>query len=266
MAERGGGRRRGGACITAARRPAMPLADRLSLAEGLALLHPLAMILFVYPVGAVTVRLATHVRERRLDLHPQPASVLLEHAQHGQWLSSGAVLAVLVAQLWGVFLGPGAPTQPARLLPLGLLALASLLATLVLWWARQPALRVLFALLSWGGLISLALLSQGMLRQGLLAAVAAAGQAAGSGPRSIASSGLNPGDAPAWLALLRTPHAWAGLLVCGLLLASTALRPAIGRRLALRRLHALAGGLVSLLMVFQAISGCRALLSGRLAG
>ena len=61
----------------------MPLADRLSLADGAALLHPLLMILFVYPVGAVTVRLATHVRERRLDLHPQPASVLVEHAQHG---------------------------------------------------------------------------------------------------------------------------------------------------------------------------------------
>ena len=100
----------------------MPLADRLSLADGLVLLHPLAMILFVYPVGAVTVRLATHVRERRLDLHPQPASVLLEHAQHGQWLSSGAVLAVLLAQLWGAFLAPGAPTQLERLLPLALLA------------------------------------------------------------------------------------------------------------------------------------------------
>lgn len=231
----------------------MPLADRLSLADGVALLHPLLMILFVYPVGAVTVRLATHVRERRLDLHPQPASVLVEHAEHGQWLTSGAVLAVLLAQLWGVFLGPGAPLQPARALPLALLALASLVAALALWWARRPGLRLLFALLSWGGLISLAILSEGMLSHGLLAN----GQTGG---------GLASSDAPAWLALLRTPHAWGGLLACGLLLASTALRPAIGRRLGVRRLHALAGGLVALLMVLQAISGCQALLSGRLAG
>lgn len=245
----------------------MPLADRLSLADGAALLHPLLMILFVYPVGAVTVRLATHVRERRLDLHPQPASVLVEHAQHGQWLTSGAVLAVLLAQLWGVFLAPGAPAQPSRAALLALLALASLVAALALWWVRRPALRLLFALLSWSGLLSLALLSEGMLRQRPLAALGSAGPAAAaSGLSAMAEPALASSGAPAWLALLRTPHAWAGLLVCGLLLTSTALRPAIGRRLALRRLHALAGALVSLLMVFQAISGCRALLSGRLAG
>jgi hypothetical protein len=244
----------------------MPFADRLSLADGAALLHPLLMILFVYPVGAVTVRLATHVRERRLDLHPQPASVLVEHAQHGQWLTSGAVLAVLLAQLWGVFLAPGAPAQPSRAALLALLALASLVSALALWWARRPALRLLFALLSWSGLLSLALLSEGMLRQRLLVAVGSAGQAAASDLSPMADPALAASGASAWLALLRTPHAWAGLLICGLLLASTALRASIGRRLALRRLHALAGALVSLLMVFQAISGCRALLSGRLAG
>jgi hypothetical protein len=244
----------------------MSFADRLSLADGAALLHPLLMILFVYPVGAVTVRLATHVRERRLDLHPQPASVLVEHAQHGQWLTSGAVLAVLLAQLWGVFLAPGAPAQPARAALLALLGLASLVAALALWWVRRPALRLLFALLSWSGLVSLALLSEGMLYQPLRVGVAAAGPAAASGLPSMAEPALAASGGSAWLALLRTPHAWGGVLVCGLLLASTALRPAIGRRLAVRRLHALAGALVSLLMVLQAISGCRALLSGRLAG
>ena len=80
------------------------------------------------------------------------------------------------------------------------------------------------------------------------------------------SAALAAAQAPAWRELLATPHAWAGLLLCALLLASSALRPAIGRRLALRRLHALAGALVSLLMVLQAISGCRALLTGRLGG
>lgn len=230
----------------------MPLADRLSLADGLALAHPLLMILFVYPVGAVTVRLATHVRERRLDLHPQPASVLVEHAEHGQWLTSAAVLAVLLAQLWGVFLGPGQPPEPPRALVLPLLALASLLACMALWWARRAALRLLFALLSWFGLLSLELLGDGLLSHRL--------------PPPTGSPTPDTTRVPAWLELLHTPHAWAGLLICGLLLASSALRPGIGRRLALRRLHALAGAMVALLMVVQAISGCRALLSWRLSG
>ncbi|MFM8278697.1 MAG: DUF4079 family protein [Cyanobium sp.] len=223
----------------------MPVADHLSLAEGLALLHPLVMILFVYPVAAVTVRLATHVRERRLDLHPQPATVLVEHAQHGQWLTSGVLLAVLLAQLWQAFSGPASPPEPPRAALL--LALASLVAALALWGVRRTAVRLLVALLSWCGLVGLELVRPGL-------------------PPAGGAVDLAVARGSAAMALAHSPHAWGGLLVCGLLLASSALRPAIGPRLAVRQLHALAGALVALLLVFEAISGCRALLTWRLAG
>lgn len=222
---------------------AMPVAaslspgDGISLREGVALLHPLLMVLFIYPVAAVTVRLAIHVRERRLGLYPLPASVLSEHAQHGQWLTSAVVVALLSALLWGLFLGgSGAPELPRSGLLL-LVALASLLAALALWWVQRLPLRCWFAALCWGGLLTLALQPQ------------------------IQRGGDNPLAAPFW-----TSHAWAGLLLSGLLLASTALRPAIGRRPALRRLHSLGAALIALLMVAQAISGCRALLLLRTPG
>ncbi|MEB3199742.1 MAG: DUF4079 family protein [Synechococcaceae cyanobacterium] len=214
----------------------MPSAISLSPVEALALVHPLLMVLFIYPVAAVTVRLAIHVRERRLGLYPLPASVLLEHAQHGQWLTSAVVVAMLTALLWGL-VPEGQMPLPAEGAPLLLVSLASLIAALTLWWVQRLVLRVGFALLSWIGLLTLSL-----------------------------QPGLSRGSAPALNLEFLGSHLWGGLLLSALLLLSTSLRPAIGRRPALRRLHSLAAGLVALLMVTQAISGCRTLLLLRAAG
>ena len=52
-----------------------------------ALLHPVLVILFVYPVVGATVRLGILARERRLKIHPQPPTVGVEHADHGRWLT-----------------------------------------------------------------------------------------------------------------------------------------------------------------------------------
>ena len=63
----------------------------------LGLIHPVLIILFVYPVVGATIRLGILARERRLDLNPIAPTVPVEHADHGRWVTGGMVLAVLVA-------------------------------------------------------------------------------------------------------------------------------------------------------------------------
>ena len=65
--------------------------------DWLALLHPVLVILFVYPVVGATIRLGILVREKRLGITEQPALVPREHADHGRWVTAGVVVAVLIA-------------------------------------------------------------------------------------------------------------------------------------------------------------------------
>ena len=62
-----------------------------------ALLHPVLVVLFVYPVVGATIRLGILVRERRLDLNPIAATVPVEHVDHGRWVTTAMVVGVLVA-------------------------------------------------------------------------------------------------------------------------------------------------------------------------
>ena len=80
--------------------------------DWLALLHPVLMILFVYPVVGATIRLGILVRERRLDINPLPPTVGTEHVDHGRWVTTGTVVLVLVAILWS-FLAACADPQSA---------------------------------------------------------------------------------------------------------------------------------------------------------
>ena len=50
----------------------------------LGLVHPVLMILFVYPVVGATIRLGILARERRLDLNPIAPTVPVEHADQLQ--------------------------------------------------------------------------------------------------------------------------------------------------------------------------------------
>ena len=193
-----------------------------------ALLHPTLMILFVYPVVGATIRLGILVREQRLGITEQPDLVPIEHADHGRWLCTGAVVATLVALIWSEARAslPWAALQPLLLVACG--ALASLLA---LWRVRAPVLRATFALLCWSALLLL----------GLQPAVTRLGD-----------HPLSPGF---W-----SSHFWAGWLLCGLLLLATAARPELKRSLAWRRWHIAAGVLSALLLAVLAITGCRDLL------
>lgn len=201
----------------------------------LALVHPVLMILFVYPVVGATIRLGILARERRLQLNPIAATVPQEHSDHGRWVTSGTVVLVLIALLWS-FLAqsdpglpfPGGAPRLIRLLLLGAIALAGCLA---LWRLQRPGRRAAAALFSWGALLLLGLEPEVLRRAG----------------RPLASA-------------LWQSHFWSGWLLSGLLLFAMAAAPEIARSPRIRTLHRTAAFLVALLLAVQAISGCRDLL------
>ena len=105
----------------------------MTLIDWLALVHPVLIILFVYPVVGATIRLGLLARERRLGQSKQPVAVPKEHADHGRWLTAGVVVAVLIALLFSFlnrWFDPAAafPGGAGRLLLLLLVALGCVLA------------------------------------------------------------------------------------------------------------------------------------------
>ena len=77
----------------------------LTLSQWLALVHPVLIILFVYPVIGATIRLGILARERRLQLNPIAPTVPVEHVEHGRWATGGLLLAVLFALGHGLVVG-----------------------------------------------------------------------------------------------------------------------------------------------------------------
>ena len=67
--------------------------------DWLGLIHPVLMILFVYPVVGATIRLGILAREKRLKINPIADTVPVEHAQHGAWVTGGVLVAVLIGCL-----------------------------------------------------------------------------------------------------------------------------------------------------------------------
>ena len=71
--------------------------ESISPHDWLSLVHPVLMILFVYPVFGATVRLGILAREKRLDLNPIADTVPIEHAQHAAWAVGGILVAIPIA-------------------------------------------------------------------------------------------------------------------------------------------------------------------------
>ena len=194
--------------------------QNLSSHQWWGLIHPVVMMLFVYPVTGATIRLGILARERRLEINPIADTVPLEHAQHGAWVTGGVLVAVLIGlshSLAGADLG-------LRLL-LGFVVLIgyiSLLRSRLIWQ------RLLAGAISWGGMLIL-----------------------GLQPTVERLS-----DQP-WTGLFWQSHFWMGWILTGLLLSSTAIQPLIGRSTRLRRWHVATNVLVALLLAMQAISGSR---------
>jgi hypothetical protein len=212
----------------------LPLANPAALAaeDWLLLLHPVLMILFVYPVVGATIRLGILVRERRLDLNPIPATVPVEHVDHGRWVTTGTVVAVLLALAANLSHSDVTAHYTLLLTATGI-ALGGCLA---LWRLRPAPARATAALLSWGALT-------------LLVAQPA-----------LWFRGTSP-----WTSLWGS-HTWSGLLLTGLLLFAASAAPEIRSRPLWRRLHSGAALLTALLLAVQAISGSRDLLVLGLGG
>ncbi len=209
----------------------------MTATDWFALLHPVLIILFVYPVVGATIRLGILARERRLDINPLPPTVGVEHADHGRWVTSGVVVAVLIAMASSYAIGAAAGSAtgavaPPAWGPLVLAGLGCLLSCLALWRAKGAGLRAGFALLCWLGLLGL-----------------------GSQP-ALWHRGLDPFATGLW-----GSHYWSGVLLCGLLLFAMAAAPEILRYPRMRRLHTAAAFLAALLLAVQAISGSRDLLA-----
>lgn len=205
-------------------------ANGMTATDWFALLHPVVIILFVYPVVGATIRLGILARERRLDINPLPPTVGVEHTDHGRWVTSGVVVAVLIAMAATYVRGgvAGSGGSAAALLLAGVGCLVSCLA---LWRAKGAGLRACFALICWLGLMTL-----------------------GAQP-ALWHLGRSPFDGSVW-----GSHYWSGVLLCGLLLFAMAAAPETLRSPRMRRLHVSAAFLTALLLAVQAISGSRDLL------
>lgn len=209
----------------------------MTVLDWFALLHPVLMILFVYPVVGATIRLGILVRERRLGITDQLAAVPREHADHGRWVTAGVVVAVLIALAYALIasaLQPGAAFAGGglRLAWLLLVAAGTFAALLALLRVRAAPLRASFAWLTWAGLLGL------------------------GGQPEIRRLSDDPFSGAFW-----SSHYWSGVLLTGLLLFTLAARPEISRQLRWRRLHVAANILVMVLLAVQAITGSRDLLT-----
>ena len=199
----------------------------LTVSQWLALVHPVLIILFVYPVIGATIRLGILARERRLQLNPIAPTVPVEHVEHGRWATGGLLLAVLFA------LGHGLAVAGADLatwLVVSLQAAAVAAAFVALLRTRRLMLRLLFAWSCWLFLLLISLQPLLMAERSLLA--------------------------PA----IWQSHTWGGLMLLALLLFTMAVQREIAGRLWMRRLHVSLNVLVALLLATQAMTGTRDLL------
>lgn len=224
------------------------------------IIHPALAVVLVYPLAGVVMRLGVQTRRRRVDDANLPANAARDHVDLGKWLATGMVVLVLVAVTVPIFTKSfwpdpdpeslqalsvllvhgtdhtmaenGGSPQDLRGLSLLLALAGTVMALVVLWRVQQRWQRILFALLTWGGILGL-----------------------GAQPEVWRVS-----DDPRTFAFW-TSHYWTGVGLVGLMVFSMAIRPEIVRRLAWRRVHVVINILVVILFLVQGISGPKDLLA-----
>ena len=195
----------------------------MTTVDWLWLLHPALAVVIVYPLIGMVLRLAWQTRQRRVNKVKHPAVVGHDHSQLGRWLAASVQCLVLIAL--SVAIGSKVPLAEfsggiGRAGLLVLVLLGSVASLMALWFSQGLSLRLVFALISWAGVLGL---------------------------------GAQP---EVW----KQDHYWSGVVVTGLMLCSLALRPEILRDLRLRRLHITISVLAAALFVIQGITGSRDLL------
>ena len=208
--------------MIAALQPLTPL-------QWLALVHPVLIILFVYPVIGATIRLGILARERRLEINPIAPTVPIEHVDHGRWATAGLLVAVLFALSHDLAdVGVGFSSWAVAILQ----ATGVVVSFVALLRTRRLALRLLFSWSCWLFLLLITIEPSLVSRRALVAA-------------------------EVWQS-----HTWGGLLLIAFLLLTMACQREIAGRLWMRRIHVALNILVALLLATQAITGTRDLWLG----
>ncbi|MXZ83568.1 MAG: DUF4079 domain-containing protein [Synechococcus sp. SB0666_bin_14] len=206
----------------------------MEFVDWLWILHPALAVVFIYPLMGVVAHLGEQTRHRRVDHVKLPPTVGRDHQDLGKWLTTGIVAVVLVAITVSIVtksFWSDSSQPPLRAYSLLLVLAGTVVALLVLWRVQQRWQRVLFALLTWAGVLGL-----------------------GAQPEVWRVS-----DDPRTFAFW-TAHYWTGVGLVALMLFSMAVRPEIARRLAWRRVHLAIVTVASILFVVQGISGSKDLL------
>ena len=204
--------------------------------EWLGLVHPVLIILFVYPVVGATIRLGILARERRLQINPIPATVPIEHADHGRWVTTGVLVAVLIAMVHDLasssLVKASTGLFSVRLAGFAAIEFLVIVAFLSLLRSPRTPFRLIWGFSCWLGLLLIG-----------------------------SQLDLPGGSALPWTLDFWQSHYWGGMILAGLLLFSLGLRFEIIRNPRIRQLHVGLNLLVALLLAMQAISGTRNLLS-----
>jgi MFS family permease len=136
----------------------------MEIKDAILLLHPVLAVIVVFPLIGIIINRALQVRQRRLETVASgkskiPPAVGQEHVQLGKWLTGSVVGIVLIALVNDVF-GNIIDKQvwvksPFQVIFLGLLIAATIASLYLLYQAKQPNWRGIFATLSGVGLVVL---------------------------------------------------------------------------------------------------------------
>ena len=126
------------------------------------LLHPIAAIIFVFPLLGVVLNRALQVRQRRLGVEKSkiPAVVGQEHVQLGRWLAASVVGVFLLAMANDV-IGKNIiqngiwNKNPFQVILIGSIFVAAIASLVLLYQAKSKLWRAVFATLSSMALIIL---------------------------------------------------------------------------------------------------------------
>ena len=141
--------------------------------DAILLLHPILAVIVVFPLIGIIVNRAFLVRQRRLETvetgkSKVPPVVGQEHVQIGRWLTSSVVGIVLIVfgnvifsniidkQVWN--------KSPFQVIFIGILFVATIVSLYLLYQAKSPNWRGIFATLSGMGLVVLGC-QDGVFRQ-----------------------------------------------------------------------------------------------------
>jgi Protein of unknown function (DUF4079) len=200
-----------------------------------ALVHPVLVIILVFPLVGIVTNFAWQTRQRRLapkqDKNKIPGTVGREHVKVGRWLGTSVVVSTLIALAYSIinksFIQKGLWTKNNPQAILILLMFVATIASLILLLRAKPKVwRGIFATLTGMGLIII-------------------GQQDG-----------------VW----RLPDEWywshyyLGIAVSLLMIFSIAILDDIYRSLTLRNIHIILNCLALLLFVAQGLTGSRDLL------